>query len=391
MPRKPGVTDETIIQMYMSGMSYKEMEPITGISGRAIRNVLYKHKIPMNREQYSGQPRKNKVNEDFFKVWTYEMAWILGLFVTDGHVNKKYHSIYFSQKDERILKLIAQYMEADYILAPTGPTRSTPMLIINSKEIKKDFEALGIISNKSLTVPFPNVPAEFLASFVRGVIDGDGSVGKEGYTMHVTSGSLDFADGLLSVFRSWYLKSDITSLVGQTGNTIYRVWIRGKLELLKLADLVYKDVGSDDFIIYKRVYMTQHSVEPYYIQDQRALPMWQLVDGKLVHTPISSRISFRTNISKIILESLKIRAKESNTHVNFLLENALKSVLAQEEISFHKGMRPTDRIQYNTTYDNDLLADVKEFAKKNKLFINDVIVYSVQFIDGENRYQRGPN
>ena len=67
--------------------------------------------------------------------------------------------------------------------------------------------------------------------------------------------------------------------------------------------------------------MTQHSVEPYYIQDQRALPMWQLVDGKLVHTPISSRISFRTNISKIILESLKIRAKESNTHANFLLEN----------------------------------------------------------------------
>ena len=69
----------------------------------------------------------------------------------------------------------------------------------------------------------------------------------------------------------------------------------------------------------------------------------------------------------------------------------VKNVLAQEEILFNKGMRPTDRIQYNTTYDNDLLADVKEFAKKNKLFINDVIEYSVQFIDGENSYQRGPN
>lgn len=67
MPRNPGVTDETIIQMYKSGMPYKEMEPITGISDRAIRNVLHKHKIPMNRKQYSGQPRKNKVNEDFLK------------------------------------------------------------------------------------------------------------------------------------------------------------------------------------------------------------------------------------------------------------------------------------------------------------------------------------
>ena len=266
------------------------MGPIVGLSDRAIRSVMYKHGILMNREQYSGQPRKHKVNEDYFKVWTHEMAWVLGLFVTDGHVNKQLHSIYFSQKGERILRLIAKYMEADYVLAATGPTKITPTLIINSKEIKKDLENMGIISNKSLTVPFPNVPEEYLASFVRGVIDGDGSVGKEGYTMHVTSGSLNFADCLLSVFRSWRLKSDITSLVGQTGKTIYRVWVRGKLELLKLADLVYKDANSEDFLIYKRVYMTQHSVDPYYIQDQRVLPMWQLVDGKLVHTPINSRI-----------------------------------------------------------------------------------------------------
>ena len=200
LARNPGMTDEVIIQMYKSGMSFKEMAPIIGISDRAIRNVMYKHGIPMNREQYSGQPRKNKVNEDYFKVWTHEMAWVLGLFVTDGHVNKKLHSIYFSQKDERILRLIAKYMEADYVLAPTGPTKTTPTLIINSKVIKKDLAALGIVANKSLTVPFPNVPEEFLASFVRGVIDGDGWVGKEGYVMNVTSGSLDFAEGFYQYF-----------------------------------------------------------------------------------------------------------------------------------------------------------------------------------------------
>ena len=70
-------------------------------------------------------------------------------------------------------------MEADYVLAPIGPTRLTPTLMINSynsKEIKKDLEQFGISSNKSLTVPFPDVPKEFLPSFVRGVIDGDGWV-----------------------------------------------------------------------------------------------------------------------------------------------------------------------------------------------------------------------
>ena len=52
---------------------------------------------------------------------------------------------------------------------------------------------------------------------------------EERLVMNVTSGSLNFAEGLLSIFRSWRLRSEITIPVGQTGNTIYRVWVRGKL------------------------------------------------------------------------------------------------------------------------------------------------------------------
>lgn len=255
--RNPGMTDEAIIKMYKSGMSFKEMGPIVGLSDPAIRNVMYKHGISMNREQYSGQPRKHKVNEDYFKVWTHEMAWVLGLFVTDGHVNKQLHSMYFSQKDERILQLIAKYMEADYVLAATGPTKTTPTLIINSKEIKKDLKMLGIISNKSLSVPFPNVPEEYLASFVRGVIDGDGWVQKSGYVMNVTSGSQDFAARLLFVFQSWQLRSEITITVSPAGNYIYRIWVKGKYELPKLAEIIYNNAASDNFILHKRQRMSQ--------------------------------------------------------------------------------------------------------------------------------------
>ncbi|WP_342597934.1 hypothetical protein MHB48_09865 [Psychrobacillus sp. FSL H8-0483] len=88
------------------------MEQIIGITGPAFRNVLIKHAIPMNREQYAGQPREDKVNENFFKTWSHEMAWLLGTFVTDSHLNNKNNSIYSSQKDERILQLIAKYMDA---------------------------------------------------------------------------------------------------------------------------------------------------------------------------------------------------------------------------------------------------------------------------------------
>ena len=257
LPRNPGMTDEVIIQMYKSGMSHKELASIIGISDRAIRNVMYKHAIPMNRKQYSGQPRKNKVNENYFKTWSHEMAWVLGLLVTDGCINKKYHSISFSQKDERILRLIATYMEADYVLAATGPTITTATLLINSKVIKEDLAALGIVANKSLSVPFPNVPVEFLSSFVRGVIDGDGWVQKTGYVMNVTTGSQNFAEILLSVFQSWDLRTEISIETTKIGTPIYRVWVKGKYDLPKLAKIIYANASTDNFIYNKRQRMSQ--------------------------------------------------------------------------------------------------------------------------------------
>jgi len=112
--------------------------------------------------------------------------------------------------------------------------------------------------------------------------------------------------------------------------------------------------------------------------------MWKLVDGKLIHTTDTSRVKFRTNISRSILKSLKILAKENHTHINYLLETGLKEVLTLGAITFDKKARPKDRIQYKTTYDRELLESIREFSIKNNLFVNDVIEYSVRLIDVEN-------
>ncbi len=111
--------------------------------------------------------------------------------------------------------------------------------------------------------------------------------------------------------------------------------------------------------------------------------MWKLINGRLIQTTDTSRVKFRTNISQAILEELKELAIEHDTHLNYLLESGLKNVLAQGTISFNKELRPKDRVQYKTTYDKELLENVKEFTRMNHLFINDVIEYSVKFIDLE--------
>jgi hypothetical protein len=111
--------------------------------------------------------------------------------------------------------------------------------------------------------------------------------------------------------------------------------------------------------------------------------LWKSVNGKLIQTTDASRVKFRTNVSKSLIERLNVLAIQYNTHPNYLIESGLQNVLSLGVITFNKESRSKDRIQYKTTYDKELLDNVKEFAKKHNLFINDVIEYSVKFIDLE--------
>lgn len=71
---------------------------------------------------------------------------------------------------------------------------------------------------------------------------------------------LCFAEGLLAVFHSWKLRSEITSEISQAGHPIYRVWVKGKSTLPMLAKIIYNN-ATNNYIHYKKEYMTQHSNE----------------------------------------------------------------------------------------------------------------------------------
>lgn len=257
MPRNQGMTDEKIVELYKSGLPYEKLCSIIGLSDRGIRNVLNKHGVKLRP---IGRRRIHNVNEDFFKTWSHEMAWVLGLFITDGHVNKTYHTVYLAQKDETILQKVAKLMDAAPTISPGSGTRTTPLLIVNSKAIKKDLELLGMTPNKSYTVPFPDVPVEYLPAFIRGVIDGDGWVQNRGYVMNITTASELFANGLLAVFQNWNLRSEMTFERTKSNKTIYRVWVKGKQELPKLADIIYDGAGVL-FNTTKKMRMVQHDTK----------------------------------------------------------------------------------------------------------------------------------
>jgi hypothetical protein len=117
--------------------------------------------------------------------------------------------------------------------------------------------------------------------------------------------------------------------------------------------------------------------------------MWKKMNGRLVAVTDDSRVKFRTNISKSLLNELQEVADVHDTRINYLLETGLQKILEQGVITYNKDLRPKDRVQYKTTYDRVLLEEVKKFAKNHKLFINDVIEYSTNFIDVEMAKKEG--
>jgi DNA-binding transcriptional regulator WhiA/predicted HTH domain antitoxin len=246
--RKSLLTDEEIIKLYQEGVTTGEISKLAGITPRAVRDCLYKNGIKLRSV---GKPRQYQVNENFFKEWSNEMAWVLGFIYADGCISNTNQNVSISQKDKDLLDKIQKVMDSNFRYHYNKKTK-VYMLTINSKEIKNDLMKFGLHNNKSKTIEFPDIPKEYLHHFVRGIIDGDGWVQDRGYVMIVTTGSKKFAESLCNVFKSWGLNSFI-----KENSNAYRVWVSGKDHMIKLYQILYKDCG-DLYIDYKRQRMSIH-------------------------------------------------------------------------------------------------------------------------------------
>jgi len=127
-------------------------------------------------------PIYKKVNKDFFKTWTAEMAYILGFFAADGYitVNKRGGQFWCIQiTDKKLLYTIKKVIHAEHKISERAGKISEKKLYrlqIGSIEMCDDLRKLGFSERKTNSLSVPHVPTKYLTHFVRGYFDGDGSV-----------------------------------------------------------------------------------------------------------------------------------------------------------------------------------------------------------------------
>ncbi|MBU2541242.1 MAG: hypothetical protein KJ593_05010 [Candidatus Omnitrophica bacterium] len=179
------LTKDKLISLYLrDSKSLQEIALLYNVSRVAIFKKLKKYGIKQRSKsqarieaQKQGKAPQEffDINEHFFGKWSHEMAYVLGLVITDGCVSKT-GTILLSMNDRELLEKVKEALRASHKIEQSKYQKGLYIFRFAREGMIKDLRKLGIGSKKSLTVRFPNVPQEYLPDFIRGVFDGDGSV-----------------------------------------------------------------------------------------------------------------------------------------------------------------------------------------------------------------------
>lgn len=153
-----------------------------GITQYMMEKILKKYGIAKRTyTEAKQQCRKYPCNDDFFKIQTADMGYILGFIAANGYISAKENcvSIEILQQDKDILFQIAEKMDVSRPI--TIQTRNngcqTATLRNWSASWKQDLSYYGIINNKTFTLKPPTLLLpKYRIDYIRGYFDGDGSI-----------------------------------------------------------------------------------------------------------------------------------------------------------------------------------------------------------------------
>jgi AraC-like DNA-binding protein len=268
------------------GISARKAVKVIKASGRTSRTISEGILTALEQGRYVGHHARARTGySEFFKSWTNESAWVLGLLLSDGSLHKSKSQFFCSlgSKDLDILHKVASAMQlnlaAIYVPKMDINSKRAPyyVLTISNLVILADMTKLGMHTRKASSVEFPIMKDQYVRHFMRGYIDGDGCFGMTQQRFSVSSKSqsmmMKFAECLyrladVGIARKRSSKKAINSPCDDKLVSVYRrrmktgiiycIEVSGKTQLRKLCSFLYSNVSNDILMQRKKDVITEY-------------------------------------------------------------------------------------------------------------------------------------
>lgn len=226
-----------IIEKYLNRKTTIEIAKEYNCTSKAIIDVLKKHNIQLRsgREafvNYRQYPIQFDVIDNEFK------AYFLGFMLTDGYLTTGRNNVSIQLKDYDAVKFISDNINSTVQSVSRGMYRTS----YYSSEDIENLERLGVTHNKSLTLQGPQLTDnenQYLNYIIRGIIDGDGWIRKDGQEFFICSASKDFIQWCITSLESLGMINLKYKFVNNDYNGIYYVRTALKHNIHILATRIY--------------------------------------------------------------------------------------------------------------------------------------------------------
>lgn len=195
-----------------------------------------------------------------------DLWYLVGLITSDGCLYKDGRHIDVTSKDYEFLKnLVARLDLPNKVgVKKDGKGKQAHRIQIANRNLYDFLLSIGLRPNKSLELRELDIPKEYFVDFLRGLIDGDGYMGrwihpsnkKEQWSLRICSGSRFFID---------WLKNRIESLLNAKGKIYQDLDTRCVLKYGKMAarEILKRCYYGGSFGLRRKVVLAQDCVDSY--------------------------------------------------------------------------------------------------------------------------------
>ena len=154
------------------------------------------------------------------RVWTADLAYAVGLIATDGNLSPDKRHINFTTKDEGLAKTFREATNLNVKIGrksrKKGGEKKYFVVQFGDVLFYSFLLNIGLTPRKSTTIGKLNIPNGYYADFIRGCIDGDGSIRT---FKHPESRNLQLRVSLCSASEKFllWIKEELSGRCGVTG------------------------------------------------------------------------------------------------------------------------------------------------------------------------------